>query len=89
MGPWTHCTPAKGGLKSERRSGFFKLPKMNAKNYPGIAQWVRQLQKINFGSWNFLSQQILWALNNHMRLLKVIYQALKGCKTNYELPRLQ
>ena len=26
----------KGGLKSERRSGFFKLPKISAENYPGI-----------------------------------------------------
>ena len=26
----------KGGLNSERRSGFFKLPKMSAENYPGI-----------------------------------------------------
>ena len=30
------CTPAKSGLKSERRSRFFKLPKMSAKNHPGL-----------------------------------------------------
>ena len=33
--------------------------------------------------------RILWALNNHMRLFKVIYLASKGFKSNNELARLQ